>query len=179
MSDTAGRKRGTYGTPDEQTGVPVEMTSTAVPPLGGPDQPMRAPRPRRPFGLNENKFEFPERPGFHNHIFNDSPGRIERAKEAGYAHVLDRDGKPVKLIVDKGNDGHGMNGYLMEIPREWYEEDMGRIQAESDKVDQAILRGRRPGRNDGELQGAEIEAGQDHTYIPKGGIRVAAGRRPL
>jgi hypothetical protein len=179
MNDTQGRKRrpdGTFEPAATQLGEIVPNASTAS---VDPQKPQQAPKPRRPFGINENKFDFPERPGFHNHIFNDLPGRVERAKEAGYAHVLDKEGKPVKLIVDKGSDGRGMNGYLMEIPREWYEEDMALVQRESDKVDQAILRGRRPARNDSELQGAEAEASADHSYIPKSGIRIAAGRRPL
>ena len=181
MNDTQGRKRrpdGTFEPAATQLGEIVPNASTAS---VDPQKPQQAPKPRRPFGINENKFDFPERPGFHNHIFNDLPGRVERAKEAGYAHVLDKEGKPVKLIVDKGSDGRGMNGYLMEIPREWYEEDMALVQRESDKVDQAILRGRRPARRAGaeSHSHAEAEASADHSYIPKSGIRIAAGRRPL
>lgn len=80
---------------------------------------------RKPFGAREAKLKFPDRPGYHRHWFNDEPGRIIRAQEAGYEQVIDpRTGKPVCNVVGIGRGGGALTAFLMEIPEEWYREDM-------------------------------------------------------
>ncbi len=80
---------------------------------------------RKPFGGQEQKLTFPDRAGYHRHWFNDEPGRLMRAEEAGYQHVQDpRTNKPVATVVGIGRGGGAMTAYLMEIPEAWYREDM-------------------------------------------------------
>jgi hypothetical protein len=80
---------------------------------------------RKPFGGREQKLQYPSRDGYHRHWFNDEPGRIARAEEAGYQQVHDaRTGKPVATVVGIGRGGLALTAYLMEIPEAWYREDM-------------------------------------------------------
>ena len=122
--------------------------------------------PRKPFGALESKLAFPARPGYRRRIFNDSPGRIARAIEAGYEHVMDAMGRPVSRIVDKGGDGKGMSGFLMEIPMEYYNEDFARKHASLDEVDKAIYRGKFK----------DEETNADGRYVPSTGIKVTVQR---
>lgn len=77
------------------------------------------------------------RPGFKQHVFNDVPGRIEGAKKRGYRHRVDREGMPIKVVVDRNT---GAEGYLMEIPIEFWFEDFADKQQIADKVDATMLR---------------------------------------
>ena len=63
--------------------------------------------------------------------YKSKPGRVTKFKNAGYVHVLsgenmgeDAAGKPTKIgakvMVPTGN---GETGYLMKIPKEYYDED--------------------------------------------------------
>ena len=98
-----------------------------------PVAPPRRPERRR---WGDRRFNLPKhnRPGFVAHIFNDVPGNIERAKERGYTHVM-KDGSPVQLVVDRTS---GTIGFLMEIPKEFYDEDFADKQAVNDATDMAI-----------------------------------------
>jgi len=81
---------------------------------------------RKPFGDQEQALYYPPRSGFRRYWFNDIPGRIARAKQAGYSHVIDPDtNQPLARITDKDN-GRGRASYLMEIPIEWYQQDMAK-----------------------------------------------------
>lgn len=84
----------------------------------------RVPFTRKPFGSHEQKLAYPNREGFHRHWFNDEPGRIMRAREAGYEQVHDDDGRPVSTVVGIGRGGQALVAFLMEIPQSWFEEDM-------------------------------------------------------
>src|SRR4051812_47316603 len=79
---------------------------------------------RKPFGGVELKMAYPQREGFHRHWFNDVPGRVQRAQEAGYTNVTGNDGKPVSMVVGTAEGGGALVAFLMEIPEEWYKEDM-------------------------------------------------------
>lgn len=108
----------------------------------------RANRPKRtPLGMR-NVLAADQRDGFVRRWVNDVDGRIERAKEAGYAPVL----KPadaadpragassqVGSAVDK-NVGGGVRAVLMEIPREFYEEDKAAKQAIVDRSEAGLAR---------------------------------------
>jgi hypothetical protein len=83
------------------------------------------------------------------------PGRIERARAAGYDHVVDDKGRPVTLIVGTQEKGGALNGFLMEIPDEFYNEDFAVKQGALDEVDKAIYRG------------ALNEEPGDKRYVPK------------
>lgn len=119
---------------------------------------------RRSFGSMDQKLRAEKRPGFHRHWFNEVPGRIDDAREAGYEHVLDRHGKHEKRVVGKHQSGDPLFAYLMEIPEEWYTEDMERLQSRIDETDSAIKRGAL-----GEQQG-------ENRYVPAQGIKIGANR---
>lgn len=119
---------------------------------------------RKPFGALDQKLAYAPREGYHRHWFNDVPGRIERALEAGYEHVTDREGKKVVSVVGTAEGGGPLQAFLMEIPQEWYDQDMAVQQAERDKVMAQIKEGK-----------LEAKDG-DNRYIPSQGIKITAGR---
>lgn len=115
---------------------------------------------RKPFGSQEQTLAYPKRPGFRRYWFNDDPGRIMRAHEAGYAHVMDpKTGQPVQRITGV-TDGRGRSSFLMEIPIQWYQEDMQRQAAELS----ARLNEIRQGKAD--------PSGSGNQYVPQQGIKI-------
>lgn len=123
------------------------------------EQPRRRPA-RTPFGALDQKLAYPDRVGYHRHWFNAVAGRIDRALEAGYEHVKDNEGKNVNRVVGTAEGGGALHAFLMEIPQEWYEEDMAREQAAINEREASIKQGN--------TQGAEVERG----YIPSQGISI-------
>lgn len=116
--------------------------------------PPKRKRNRKPFGNFEQKLNYPNREGYHRHWFNDEPGRLLRAADAGYEQVVDPDGKPVSMVVGVSRGGGALTAYLHEIPEEWYREDMDDRDSEVlDRLGQ-IERGQylRPKGRDGDLQ---------------------------
>ena len=85
---------------------------------------------RRPFGTMQLKLAHEIRKGFHGHWFNDIPGRVARALEAGYEHVQDKEGKNVSRVVGTAEGGGALTAFLMQIPEEWYQEDMKQEQSQ-------------------------------------------------
>lgn len=127
-------------------------------------EPVKVRPSRKPFGTMEQKLHYPPRENYHRHWFNDVGDRINRALEAGYDHVKDRDGKNVSKIVGSAEGGGPMNGYLMEIPEEWFREDMKAQQDRVDEMEKSIKRG-------------EFESKEgDGRYIPKQGISIKHGQ---
>lgn len=118
----------------------------------------RGPRPgfvRKPFGSQRQKLQYPNREGYHRHWFNDEPGRIEAAAEAGYEHVRDeRKGGNVQTVVGTARGGGALIAFLMEIPEEWYREDMAANEAEYASRMQEIRQGEhaKPQGRDGQLR---------------------------
>ncbi len=96
---------------------------------------------RKPFGSTDQKLAYPARPGYHRHWFNDEPGRIHAAEQAGYTYVNDYQGKVVSQVVGTTKGGGPQTGYLMEIPLEWYDEDMKRLQDGVNEKEKGIRRG--------------------------------------
>lgn len=99
---------------------------------------------RVPFGAARTRLDAPQRPGFYRRWFSDTAGRIFRAQEAGYQHVIDeRTGKPVQAMGGTNPEGGGgLRQYLMEIPEEWRKADFEAQQKSLDEVDKAIYSGR-------------------------------------
>jgi hypothetical protein len=125
---------------------------------------------RRPFGLREQKLAYPDREGYHRHWFNDEPGRIARARDAGYAPVMDESGKPVSMTVGVARGGGPQIAYLMEIPAEWYREDMAAQEAGHRDLMTQIKEGRVPGGPTG--------ADRNAQYVPRDvGITIREERR--
>jgi hypothetical protein len=96
---------------------------------------------RKPFGSIDQKLAFPKREGYHRHWFNDDPGRIYQAQEAGYTQVTDTNGKPASRVVGVTTGGGPQMAYLMEIPIDWWTEDMDRGQAMVAEKEKGIKRG--------------------------------------
>jgi hypothetical protein len=98
---------------------------------------------RIPFGSPEQKLGVKQEPGFHYRWFNDNwrkePGRIQRAKAAGYEVV---DEPKSGRNVGTNEDGSEIKGVLMRIPNEFYEEDQARKARELDKIDEQIHGGK-------------------------------------
>ena len=128
------------------------------------ETPVRARPARKPFGALEQKLAYPDRENSHRHWFNDVPGRIQRAQEAGYEHVKNDEGKNVSRVVGVAEGGGALTSFLMEIPEEWYKEDMKAQQQEIDKKEGLIARG-------------ELESQQgDGRYVPAQGISIKHGK---
>lgn len=117
---------------------------------------------RKPFGSMQLKLAHEIRPGFHGHWFNDIPGRVQRASEAGYEHVKDKDGKPVDRVVGTAEGGGPLIAFLMEIPEEWYREDMRLEQSHIDEKEQLMKRGKLDAPEGG--------------YVPSQGIKISTGK---
>lgn len=120
---------------------------------------------RQPFGSLSQKLAYEDRPGYHRHWFNDVPGRLEDAEKAGYKFVEDKEGRKVSRPVGPSETGTALIAYLMEIPEEWYNEDMAAQQVQVNKFDAAMRRGN-----------VEGTVGQDGRYIPRQGITVKDSR---
>ena len=135
------------------------------------ERPTERQAPRRkeriPFGVPTKHFNAPQNDGYVYRVFNDNwrkePGRIQRALDAGYEYVKDDQSG---TVVGTNEDGSAINGVLMRIPKEFYEEDQKLKQKEIDKVDAEINRGKfqeKPG---------------DKRYIPSSGINIEAKLKP-
>lgn len=133
-------------------------------------------RKRNVFNGTEGKLTIQHKiEGFHLHIFNDSPGRVQQAIDGGYTfvepaeiggvkdNVVSRNtdlGDKVRFLVGRDDTGNALYAYLMKIKQEWYEEDQNILQDKNNLVDDAIRNGASP--KDGRSQ--------EGFYAPKGGI---------
>lgn len=118
------------------------------------------PANRQPFGAMDQTLAWEPRPNYRRYWFSDQPGRVLRAKRAGYEHVADPDTRePVARITDRA-DGRGRASYLMETPIEWYQADMAR---------QAEQLGK---RLDDIRYGRAGPGAEDNRYVPERGIRI-------
>lgn len=140
----------------KQTVVPQPAAPASEPEAADLDRWLPEGFTRKPFGSQVQKLAYPPRPGFHRHWFNDTPGRIARAMEAGYKHVQDRDGKNVARIVGVAQQGGGQNAFLMEVPEQWWRQDQSLKDKARDEIDAKIRRGVIAG----------TAPGQDGAYLP-------------
>jgi hypothetical protein len=100
---------------------------------------------RRGFGNQSQKLAYPPRIGYHRHHFNDTPGRIVGALKAGWTHVNDPEtGKPIENVVGVAATGGGLKAFLMEIPEEWWKDDMAEIEKINAAKEETIKRGVKP-----------------------------------
>lgn len=88
-------------------------------------------------------------PGFVYRVVNDVGDRIEQLKAIGYEIVEDsnvqvgdrrianptKEGSPVKVAV-----GGGIQGYVMRIKQEWYDEDKAKKDAHVDNIEKGLVR---------------------------------------
>jgi hypothetical protein len=95
--------------------------------------------------------------GYHLYFFNDEPGRVQAALDAGWefvspdevgyasTNVTNRNvdlGDRVSVIGSKNDQGHAVQQILMKIREDWWQEDQDEIQRRNDKTDAAIRKGK-------------------------------------
>lgn len=125
------------------------------------------------------RLDHPDIPGHHCHWFNDVPGRIDRAKRAGYQIVTpqevpffgDRSNDPsqregiddqVRTVVDKYDNGEPIWGVLMKIPLKIYNSQQhSRELRELEKLSAAARKGQEKNK-----------PGADELYPVGPGVRV-------
>jgi hypothetical protein len=108
-------------------------------------RPDRSERKRVPLG-QRNRISFQTEDGFHYHLINDKDGRVQKAQEGGYEFVesdknlgdsivgtAKKIGKYVSMPV-----GNGVNGYLMRIKQDWYDEDQAAKAKQVDDSEKAM-----------------------------------------
>ena len=148
----------------EHSGPQPQVPTTPVPPT---IKKAVTREKRRPFGSQTQKLAYEPRVGYHRHWFNDNPGRIEQALEAGYTHVEDKESKKVARVVGVNPAGGPLHGFLMEIPQEWYEEDMAQQAAVNAEREAAIRTGSIAG-----------QPGKDGVYVPESrGIKISTTKK--
>lgn len=125
-------------------------------------------RRRKPLGTTEQKLARPHNKGFVRRWLNDTPGRVERAKEAGYRHVRTDDGEksPEVAVVGVSEDGSPLHAYLMEIPEKYYKEDQLEKERPLAEFDKVLKRGN--------ITGADPKDTESY-YVPDEGISVKTG----
>jgi hypothetical protein len=117
---------------------------------------------RKPFGSLSQKLALPERPGYHQHWFNDEPGRVDEAVANGWSHVQDREKKPIRRVVGRGRDSGALYAYAMQLPEIFWAEDVrARHQKAQDRVDEIR---KNPFRS---KPGQATTADQGKFYSPK------------
>lgn len=116
-----------------------------------------------PMSAGQKRLDVPERPGYYRRWFRGDPGRIARAKQAGYEFVDASDveitnfdlggnastsgntdmGTRVSVVSgDTGDEnGNPMRLYLMEVPNEYYEQSKALIEERNDGVAAALSQG--------------------------------------
>jgi hypothetical protein len=109
----------------------------------GPNPPER--RVRIPFGTRQQRLDNTPIPGFQAYWVNDIPGRVDRAKRAGYEHVTDEKGSPVKETVGVAPAGGPLIAYRMKLPIEFYNEDMAAKEAPRAQTDREMRQGIKDG----------------------------------
>ena len=134
---------------------------------------------RNAFNGTEGKLKIEhEIEGYHLHIFNDTPGRIDQALSSDYEFVSPDEiggvsvntvsrntdiGDKVRFLVGTDANNQPLYAYLMKIRNEFYEEDQNVIQAKVDRTDAAIRQGQLT------KEGHSTEG----FYVPKGGIKMS------
>lgn len=125
---------------------------------------------RKAFGAFQQKLAYPARSGYYRYWFNDEPGRILEATDAGYAHVKDRTtGQNVSRAVGTRKEGGVLMAYLMEIPTELWEEDRARtVLRRTDEIEAAVRKSKVILGQSDSIRSDDESA----FYVPRGGSSV-------
>jgi len=139
-SEGASIRSGLSATP--ASSEPVAEASSAPSELVSPAGRRITRENRRGFGNQGQKLAYPDRDGYHRHWFNDTPGRVAAAQESGYTSVIDPATKqPVTRVVGVSPIGGPLHAYLLEIPQEWYDDDMAELEKINASKEEALKRG--------------------------------------
>ena len=136
-----------------------------------------------PLSGGVQKLVVPERTGYKRRWFRGDPGRIARARQAGYSHVDRKDvalnnfdlggdanasggtdlGSYVSVISgdDAGPDGQPGRMYLMECPIEFYEASRAFVEERNDGIVEALTSG---------TLGDAQESAKRYTSVDKNGL---------
>lgn len=144
-------------------------------------------RKRIPMSVPVQRLEVPDLAGYHLHWFRDTAERIQRALDAGYEFVEEREvqlnsvtlggdsaqsgntdmGSRVSVVSGEGAASEGQAGrlVLMKIKQEWYEEDQKLVDERNSKVADSLCGG---------LIGSDKDAAGDtqHRYLDKTRTRI-------
>jgi hypothetical protein len=110
------------------------------------DRPDRSKKTRTPLGAR-NRLTFSNLdPEFQYRVINDVDDRLMRAQEAGYEFVESPEQLGDKKVAEASKIGtsvskpvgNGTIGYLMRIPKKWYEEDQAAKQKQIDQTEAAL-----------------------------------------
>ena len=135
---------------------------------------------RVPLGQPRMKLKVPEHlipKNKKGYWFNDTPGRLEEAEEAGYGYVADPNAKvgegaenerdrtstKVRKRVGTTKDGAPVMAYLMVIDKDLAEEDKKAKEAERKEQVDVMRRG---------VHGAEEGHDTSGRYLPDGGVQI-------
>ena len=127
-------------------------------PAGSTETPVRQRRNRGAFNGTRGKLQVGHQiPGYHLYFFNDEPGRIQAALDAGWEFVSPEEvgyastnvtnrnvdlGDRVSVIGGKTDQGQPLQQVLLKIRQDWWEEDQAETQRRNDKTDAAIRKGK-------------------------------------
>ena len=119
---------------------------------------------RVPVGAG-NKLQFAGKdPSYRYRVVNDNPGRLAMFQQAGYEFCYSEEREADKGAAEAGgvdtrivaDAGRGVKGYLMRIPREFYDEDQA-AKIEKVKATEDQLKNRNPNPRKGEYSGLSDE----------------------
>ena len=132
--------------------APVEVTTSTAP----AEKPVR--RNRGAFNGTRGKLQVGHLiTGYHLYFFNDEPGRIQAALDAGWEFVSPDEvgfagqnvtntnvdlGDRVSVMGSTDALGKPVQQILLKIKQEWWEEDQADIQKRNDMTDASIKRGK-------------------------------------
>lgn len=174
--------------PPKPLSPPVQKAPEPVPPpvdIGAevesaPQNIPKRNRPRVPLGGPRRKLGFQEIPGYQMRWVNDTAGRLNEFREAGYEYVektpetilgegdVSQRGSVdhrIRARVGVGEDGHPVYAFLMKQRQEWYDEDQRAKQEPVDELEKTMMRGREA---DGSMP--------DGRYIPSVGPKISRTR---
>ena len=145
---------GEFVNPNETT-VKVTQEEEVQTPTVSTEKPVR--RNRGAFNGTRGKLQVGNLiTGYHLYFFNDEPGRIAAALDAGWEYVSPSEvgyqssnvtstnkdlGDRVSVHGSKDDLGQPVRQILLKIKQDWWEEDQAEIQARNDKTDTSIRRG--------------------------------------
>lgn len=101
--------------------LPQETKKVGRPPKAKDPFAGRSRRKRGQLG-RRSQMDVTAKPGYHQRWVNDTPGRIEQMREAGYELLLDDDNKAKTMRVGRSPDGGALTAHLMYTPQDWYDE---------------------------------------------------------
>ena len=121
---------------------------------------------RIPLGVPRMKLNAEQRPGYVRRWINDRPGRLHDAQLGGYEFVTSETSvgqdeatrasqmdSRVSRVVGTHEDGKPMIGYLMEIKKEFYDEDQEARDKRIDESERTIFRGKKTRNTNADTDG--------------------------